>query len=234
MSPLATIDSESPMMCALMLSCDNHRIKRNTLSRPRPMGEACRGSPFGLSAETLSSMLAHLLPVYRYMELFARQAQELSFWGPSRAAADLGEADWWMHVSTLKVQVNRSQLNRPTLLSLGHPILSLSVSKLVLCPNFLAYSFLPPERRILLTMWLHVWDNSLQRACFVVGVVGVAVAILATALRFVATKRSARKPDWEDWFAVLATIFYIFYVVPFLYSKFASICIAKPFYYNCW
>ncbi|KAL1856540.1 hypothetical protein Daus18300_010697, partial [Diaporthe australafricana] len=67
-------------------------------------------------------------------------------------------------------------------------------------------------------MGLHIWDNNLQTTCFVVGIVGVAVAILAPALRFVATKRSARKPGWEDWFAVLATLFYIFYVVPFLYS----------------
>lgn len=64
-----------------------------------------------------------------------------------------------------------------------------------------------------------IGDNYLQRTFFAVAIVGVTVAILATGLRFVATKRSARQVGWEDWFAVLATLFYIFYVVPFLYSK---------------
>lgn len=67
-----------------------------------------------------------------------------------------------------------------------------------------------------------------------VGIVGVAVAILATALRFVATKRAGRKPGWEDWFAVLATLFYIFYVVPFLYSKLTSIYLVKLLHHRYW
>ncbi|KUI62479.1 hypothetical protein VP1G_09594 [Cytospora mali] len=50
--------------------------------------------------------------------------------------------------------------------------------------------------------------------------VGVTVAILATILRFVATKRAARKPSWEDWCAVLTTFFFTIYVVPFLYNEF--------------
>lgn len=83
-------------------------------------------------------------------------------------------------------------------------------------------------------MGFHIWDNYLERTCFVVGIVGVAVAILATALRFVATKRAGRKPGWEDWFAVLATLFYIFYVVPFLYSKFTSIYLVKLLHHGYW
>lgn len=83
---------------------------------------------------------------------------------------------------------------------------------------------LPPETKKLETM--AIGDNYLQKACFAVAIVGVAVAILATALRFVATKRSARQVGWEDWFAVLATLFYIFYVVPFFYCKFISHYIA--------
>lgn len=65
-----------------------------------------------------------------------------------------------------------------------------------------------------------------------VGIVGVAVAILAIALRFVATNRTGRKPGWEDWFAVLATLFYIFYVVPFLYSRFNSVYLVKLPHYT--
>lgn len=65
----------------------------------------------------------------------------------------------------------------------------------------------------------HIADGYLNRACFAVSVTGVTLAILATALRFVATKRSGRRPGWEDWFTVLATFFYILYVVPFLYCK---------------
>lgn len=68
-------------------------------------------------------------------------------------------------------------------------------------------------------MGQHIADNYLQRACFVVAIVGAAAAILATALRFVAARRSSRKPGWEDYFAVMATLFFIFYVVPFFYSE---------------
>jgi len=51
----------------------------------------------------------------------------------------------------------------------------------------------------------------------VVAVVCVALALTALVLRFVATTRVARRVGWEDWFAVLATVFFIAYAVPFLY-----------------
>lgn len=68
-------------------------------------------------------------------------------------------------------------------------------------------------------MGLHIADSSLQETAFIVAVVGVSLAILATILRFVATRLARRKPSWEDWCAVLATFFYIAYVVPFLYRE---------------
>ncbi|KUJ14102.1 uncharacterized protein LY89DRAFT_687351 [Mollisia scopiformis] len=47
--------------------------------------------------------------------------------------------------------------------------------------------------------------------------VGVSLAILATVLRFVATKVARHKYGAEDWCAVLATFFFIAYVTPLLY-----------------
>ncbi|KAJ8064944.1 hypothetical protein OCU04_007248 [Sclerotinia nivalis] len=66
-------------------------------------------------------------------------------------------------------------------------------------------------------MGFDIANDSLQQTAFIIAVIGVALALLATVLRFVATKRAARKPNWEEWFAVLATFFYVAYVVPFLY-----------------
>jgi len=66
-------------------------------------------------------------------------------------------------------------------------------------------------------MAVEIPGSSLQDTAFIIAVVGVSVAIMATALRFVATKRAGRRPNWEDWFAALSTFFFIAYVVPFLY-----------------
>lgn len=72
------------------------------------------------------------------------------------------------------------------------------------------------------TMGFNIANDYLQETAFVVAVVGVALAILATVLRFVATRRAARRPSWEDWFAVLATLFFMAYVAPLLYGEFLS------------
>jgi hypothetical protein len=68
-------------------------------------------------------------------------------------------------------------------------------------------------------MGFNIHNSSLQEAAFIVAIVGITTAILATILRFIATRYADRKLGWEDWFAVLATFFYIAYVVPFLYSE---------------
>jgi len=68
-------------------------------------------------------------------------------------------------------------------------------------------------------MGFDISNNSLQETCFILAIVGVVLAITATALRFVAVRRANRKPSWEDWFAVLATFFFILYVIPLLYRK---------------
>lgn len=77
-------------------------------------------------------------------------------------------------------------------------------------------------------MAFRIADEPLQRTAFIVAIVGTALAILATVLRFIATKRSARKYGWEDWFAVLATFFFIAYVVPMLWRELqpSGICLS--------
>ena len=66
-------------------------------------------------------------------------------------------------------------------------------------------------------MGFDIAKNNLQETCFILAIVGVVLAIIATVLRFVAVRRANRKPSWDDWFAVLATFFFILYVVPLLY-----------------
>lgn len=68
-------------------------------------------------------------------------------------------------------------------------------------------------------MGFDIANNSLQKTCFILAIVGVVLAITATALRFVAVRRANRKPSWEDWFSVLATFFFILYVIPLLYRR---------------
>lgn len=72
-------------------------------------------------------------------------------------------------------------------------------------------------------MAFNISHNSLQETCFILAIVGVSLAIIATILRFVAVRIARRKPGWEDWFAVLATFFFIIYVIPLLYREFPLI-----------
>jgi hypothetical protein len=82
------------------------------------------------------------------------------------------------------------------------------------------YRLKSPQRFIFaVKMGFEIANNSLQETCFIVAIVGLALAITATVLRFVATKFANRKPSWEDWFSVLATFFFILYVIPLLYRK---------------
>ncbi|CRG92020.1 hypothetical protein PISL3812_09074 [Talaromyces islandicus] len=66
-------------------------------------------------------------------------------------------------------------------------------------------------------MGLEISHNHLQETCFILAIIGVVLAITATALRFVSVRLTNRKPSWDDWFSVLATFFFILYVIPLLY-----------------
>jgi len=69
-------------------------------------------------------------------------------------------------------------------------------------------------------MGFDIAKNGLEETCFIIAVVGVTLAIAATVLRFIAIHKARRKPSWEDWCSVLATVFFILYVIPLLYRKF--------------
>lgn len=69
-------------------------------------------------------------------------------------------------------------------------------------------------------MGLEISHNHLQETCFILAIVGVVLAITATALRFVSVRLTNRKPSWDDWFSVLATFFFVLYVIPLLYREF--------------
>lgn len=68
-------------------------------------------------------------------------------------------------------------------------------------------------------MGFDIAKNGLEKTCFIIAVVGVTLAIMATVLRFVAIHKARRKPSWEDWCSVLATFFFVIYVIPLLYRK---------------
>ncbi|KAI1380098.1 hypothetical protein F4677DRAFT_405848 [Hypoxylon crocopeplum] len=61
-------------------------------------------------------------------------------------------------------------------------------------------------------MALNVLDDSEQGAGWILAVVFTPICILATVLRFVATKCGGRKIGWEDWHALLALVFFLPYV----------------------
>ena len=67
-------------------------------------------------------------------------------------------------------------------------------------------------------MW-NVFDRYEYRAGFFVCIITAPICILATILRFVATRRTSRKLGLEDWFALLALLPYLTYTVMFLWSK---------------
>ncbi|EED12108.1 conserved hypothetical protein [Talaromyces stipitatus ATCC 10500] len=66
-------------------------------------------------------------------------------------------------------------------------------------------------------MVLQISNNYLQETCFILAIVGIALSITATALHFVAVRRVKHRPGWEDLFSVLATFFFVLYVIPLLY-----------------
>jgi threonine/homoserine/homoserine lactone efflux protein len=58
-------------------------------------------------------------------------------------------------------------------------------------------------------MAFEIWKESTQFSQFIVLLVFTPMGIVVTALRFVAGSRAVRKPGFEDWMAVVATIFFI-------------------------
>ncbi|KAK5992616.1 Wortmanamides biosynthesis cluster protein C [Cladobotryum mycophilum] len=58
-------------------------------------------------------------------------------------------------------------------------------------------------------MTFKLYNNSTQLSQFVVLLVFTPLGILITCLRFVATRRSARKIGMEDWLAAIATLFFV-------------------------
>ena len=62
-------------------------------------------------------------------------------------------------------------------------------------------------------MAFHVLAAPENAAGWLLSIILTPICILATLLRFVATKRSGRTVGWEDWWALLALIFFIPYVV---------------------
>ncbi|KAF3067104.1 hypothetical protein GL218_08768 [Daldinia childiae] len=66
-------------------------------------------------------------------------------------------------------------------------------------------------------MGFEIAKDSHQTAAFIVCLITAPTCIAATTLRFIATRRNRRRIGWEDWFALLALIFYLVYVALLLY-----------------
>ncbi|KAI1135887.1 hypothetical protein F5Y05DRAFT_415881 [Hypoxylon sp. FL0543] len=62
-------------------------------------------------------------------------------------------------------------------------------------------------------MAFHAFDNLDQRAAFFIAVITAPICILLVVLRFVLAKRSSRNIGLEDWFALLALIFYLIWAI---------------------
>jgi hypothetical protein len=60
-------------------------------------------------------------------------------------------------------------------------------------------------------MALNVWDNQEQTIGFVLCLIFAPVSVLATILRFVATRRFNRPYGWDDWHALIAEIIFLAY-----------------------
>jgi drug/metabolite transporter (DMT)-like permease len=68
-------------------------------------------------------------------------------------------------------------------------------------------------------MALNVFQDPQETAAWVVCIIFTPICILATVLRFVATKRAGRAFGWEDWFALLGLVFFLPYIGYLIYSK---------------
>ena len=68
-------------------------------------------------------------------------------------------------------------------------------------------------------MTLDVWRDSQQSAGFIICVLTLPICTIATALRFVATAKSKREYGVENWFALIALVFFLVYTSIFLYRK---------------
>ncbi|KAI1100350.1 hypothetical protein F4804DRAFT_319288 [Jackrogersella minutella] len=61
-------------------------------------------------------------------------------------------------------------------------------------------------------MALNVFHDPQEAAGWILSVILAPICIIATALRFLATKRGGRKIGWEDYYALLALVFFLPYV----------------------
>ena len=73
-----------------------------------------------------------------------------------------------------------------------------------------------PKHNMAIT--LHVFDDSIQGTIFVLIIVLTPLSILATGLRFLATRASSRNLGAEDWFALGALFFFLGWVIIALLS----------------
>lgn len=65
----------------------------------------------------------------------------------------------------------------------------------------------------------HVFDDSIQGAIFVLIVVLTPLSVIATALRFLASRASSRTLGAEDWLALGALLFYLGWITIALLSN---------------
>ncbi|KAM3074220.1 hypothetical protein ACMFMF_006241 [Clarireedia jacksonii] len=72
-------------------------------------------------------------------------------------------------------------------------------------------------------MGFAVYNNSTQLATFIGLIAFTPLGIFVTGLRFIATRRGARKLSYEDWLAVVATLFFISQNVAGIIGKFKLI-----------
>ncbi|KAI1452555.1 hypothetical protein F4805DRAFT_446956 [Annulohypoxylon moriforme] len=61
-------------------------------------------------------------------------------------------------------------------------------------------------------MALNVFYDPQEAAGWILSVILAPICIIATGLRFLATKRGGRKLGWEDWYALAALVFFLPYV----------------------
>lgn len=68
-------------------------------------------------------------------------------------------------------------------------------------------------------MGFEIYNNSTQYAEFIVMIIFTPLGVAVTALRFVATRRGARKLGFDDWMAGTATLFFVLFNIAALMGK---------------
>lgn len=68
-------------------------------------------------------------------------------------------------------------------------------------------------------MSLHIFVDPLQGAVFLICILTIPICTAATVLRFTNTRRSGRKVNLEDWFALVALLSFWLHAALSLWSK---------------